>query len=610
MLDTSFGGHIDDFFIGFRQTDHPLCSSDWSICGLIVQNGPSVTIYAQLLKLILSRCFARMNMDPSSLLATVHNNLLAVARSATLFDVAAVIVAVCALHGTLRAARRSLKTTKLRGPPRSNIVFGADKQIFELPDPGAIYETWENEYGVVYEVPTTLGGKKIVLCDPRALAHYYARETWTYVLTSMVRSYFQLNYGRGILWSQGEDHKRQRKSLTPAFSQDAIRNLTPIFYYTAHKAKSAWEAMIDASGGGSTIIEVQNWMNHISLDTIGLAGFSHDFGSLDGKQTSITEIFGSPKLSAVNVSLFLLSQVFPLLSSVPTPRTKGLREMQRTIEDIAMKLLARTKKEKEEGAFDGKEEKSIIGVLLKASDSDAALHVTLEEVLAQMRVLLVAGYETTSTTMTWALLELARNPDIQRKLRQELLAFGEEPTYDQQQSSLPYLDAVVHEILRIHAPVTDLVRVAVEDDVIPLSEPVVTSSGEVVNSISVARGTQIGIPISCINRSTRMWGADAKVFRPERWLEEDGIPKKAQDIQAYRHLLTFVDGPRTCLGKSFGLAEFKAVMSVLVRNFVFEMKDGPETQVEVDRGLLLLTRPRIVGEQGTNVPLRVRRYEG
>lgn len=396
----------------------------------------------------------------------------------------------------------------------------------------------------------------------------------------------------------------------PAFTQAAIRNLTPIFYNSAHKAKLAWEVVIDASGGDSTVIEVQNWMNHISLDTIGLAGFSHDFGALDGKPASITEIFdtfGSSNRSAVNVGLLLLSQVFPLFAYVPTSRSKLFRDMQRTMQNISTELLARTRKEKEEGVLDGKEDKSIIGVLVKANDSDSSIHLTHEEVLAQMKVLLVAGYETTSITMTWALLELAGNPDIQNKLRQELLAFGEEPTYDQQQNSLPYLDAVVHETLRVHPPVTDFVRVATEDDIIPLSEPVVTQSGEVVNSISVARGTRLGISIPSVNRSTEIWGEDAKVFRPERWLEEDGIPRKAQDIQAYRHLLTFVDGPRTCLGKGFAVAEFKAVMSVLVKSFVFEMRDGPDTQVEIGRGLL--PRPKIVGEEGTNVPLRVRRYE-
>lgn len=548
----------------------------------------------------------------SPLLTTILDNLRAITRSATPLDAATAIVVVWALRMALRVARRSFKTTKLCGPPRTDFIFGAAKQILESPDPGAMFEAWAKEYGVAYEVPMTLGGKQIVLTDSRALAHYYAKETWVYVQTNSTRSFLQRNFGRGIVWSEGEAHRRQRKLLAPSFSPEATRNLTSIFYGSAHKVKSAWEAEIDANPGGSPVIEVQEWMNHISLDSIGLAGFSHDFGSLDGKPASITKVldtFGSSsERPALTVRLLLLARVFPLLPYATKSRTRLFREMQIIMEDISSEWLARTRKEKEEGVLDVKEEKSVIGVLANASDSDSALHMTHEEVFAQMKSILIAGYESTSITMTWALLELARNPDIQSKLRQELLAFSEEPTYDQQQHSLPYLDAVLHETLRVHPAVTDLTRVAVEDDIIPLSEPVVTQSGESVNSISVARGTLIGIPISCINRSTEIWGADAKVFRPERWLEEGGIPRKAQDIQAYRHLLTFVDGPRTCLGKGFAMAEFKAVMSVLVKNFVFEMRDGPNTRVEFGRGML--PRPRIVGEEGTDVPLRVRRNEG
>lgn len=98
---------------------------------------------------------------------------------------------------------------------------------------------------------------------------------------------------------------------------------------------------------------------------------------------------------------------------------------------------------------------------------------------------------------------------------------------------------------------------ATEDDVIPLSDPIYTRSGDLVDRIAVARGTQIGIPAGCINRSDAIWGADAKVFLPERWLEEGGIPNAAQEVQGYRHLLTFVDGPRSCLGKGFAVTEFK-----------------------------------------------------
>ncbi|KAF9233341.1 cytochrome P450, partial [Melanogaster broomeanus] len=145
----------------------------------------------------------------------------------------------------------------------------------------------------------------------------------------------------------------------------------------------------------------------------------------------------------------------------------------------------------------------------------------------------------------------------QTRLREELLAFGGDPTYDQLSNNLLYLDAVVHETLRMYPPVREFTRVVPEDDVIPVSQPIRTKSGEEVNNISIAKGTVITVNISYINRSSAIWGLDAKTWRPERWLEEDGIPKKAQEVQGHRHLLTFVDGPRTCLGKGFAVAEFK-----------------------------------------------------
>jgi len=100
---------------------------------------------------------------------------------------------------------------------------------------------------------------------------------------------------------------------------------------------------------------------------------------------------------------------------------------------------------------------------------------------------------------------------------------------------------------------------AAADDAIPLSEPVRTASGKMVDSISVAKGTFIRIPAGAINRSLAIWGPDAKEFKPDRWLAEEGITGKAKEVQGHRHLLTFIDGPRTCLGKDFAIAEFKVI---------------------------------------------------
>ena len=84
-----------------------------------------------------------------------------------------------------------------------------------------------------------------------------------------------------------------------------------------------------------------------------------------------------------------------------------------------------------------------------------------------------------------------------------------------------------------------------------------TADGQMVSSITVPKGSIVLVPAHAMNRSTKFWGADAKEFKPERWLAPDGIPKAAQEIQGHRHLLTFADGSRICLGRHFALAEFK-----------------------------------------------------
>lgn len=149
---------------------------------------------------------------------------------------------------------------------------------------------------------------------------------------------------------------------------------------------------------------------HGRLDSIGLAGFSHDFGALEGKHSSVNDVFGtfsaSPRSSALNKGLFLLAEFFPFLIRMPTPRNRLSKKLGDTIEDISNVLLARTRKEMEMGAAKGKEEKSIIGLLstsrilisdttytlfylqrkktVKGANGESTFHATKEEMMAQV----------------------------------------------------------------------------------------------------------------------------------------------------------------------------------------------------------------------------------
>ena len=106
-------------------------------------------------------------------------------------------------------------------------------------------------------------------------------------------------------------------------------------------------------------------MNHVSLDSVGIAGFSHDFGSLHGSHSDVAEIFdafGTLPTSALNIIIFLLGSVFPFLSWIPTERKKLTDRLKVSMHQISEILLDRSRKEKLAGTVGGTE-RSIIGQL-------------------------------------------------------------------------------------------------------------------------------------------------------------------------------------------------------------------------------------------------------
>ena len=103
------------------------------------------------------------------------------------FDAAVASTAVWTLLRWLHTSRQQLRTTQLRGPPSESFLYGVGKRILDAENSGAIYEAWAQEYGPVYAIPSTLGSKKIVLNDPKAIAHFYAKDTWTYIQTRAFR---------------------------------------------------------------------------------------------------------------------------------------------------------------------------------------------------------------------------------------------------------------------------------------------------------------------------------------------------------------------------------------------------------------------------------------
>lgn len=174
----------------------------------------------------------------------------------------------------------------------------------------------------------------------------------------------------------------------------------------------------------------------------------------------------------------------------------------------------------------------------------------------------MAGHETTSTATAWALFALTQSPESQTKLRNELLSVSTDNPSMDELNDIPYLDAVVRETLRLHAPVPSTLRVAVKDDILPLGHPVQTTNGELIDCIRmhtddsrgrlffsfsfsrIRKGQMLFVPILAANRTQELWGPDAKEFRPERWLGSSPPEVVSTIPGVWGNLLTFLGGPR------------------------------------------------------------------
>jgi len=217
--------------------------------------------------------------------------------------------------------------------------------------------------------------------------------------------------------------------------------------------------------------------------------------------------------------------------------------------------------------------KDIISLLVQAnatvSEED---QLSEEEVLAQITVLIFAATDTTSNALSRILHLLSLHPGAQDRLREELKEACEdndELTHDQL-ISLPYLEAVCRETLRLYPPVAGVLRTTRSDVILPLSTPIHDANGRSIHEIFIPDDTNVFLHIYNLNRDPSIWGDDAMEWKPERWLAPLPQSVAEANIQGvYANTMTFIGGSRSCIGFKFSQLEMKVVLSQIIPAFRF-----------------------------------------
>ncbi|TDL17780.1 cytochrome P450 [Rickenella mellea] len=482
-------------------------------------------------------------------------------------------------------------------PPLPSWLWGHSQKVHNTTA-GDHYGQWLDKYGPTIRVKAPLwAGKLLVTADPAAIHHILTTKCYNYTKSTLTRPFVERIIGRGLIWAEGDVHRLQRKQVVPAFSPEVVNRMEPVVTEVSLKSAAKIGSMVDH---GENIIDMHEMMGKTTLDIFGLVALNHDFNCLEGGGAEIRQKVKKQANDFILPSGFFAVaalRAFPPIAHLPIKSIQEHGSIKKAVTPLALELIQRGKNDDQVSQNKGNDFMSTM--LRNGEMSDQRL-------IDNVVTFIVAGYDSTSGSITWGLYSLARNQRAQDRLRQELLALGHEPTLKDltTMEQLPYFDAVCKETLRMY-PVTDPERVAHEDDVIPLRFPIVTPEGEQISAIPIKKGDTIVLPIICSNRLNAVWG-DGDVWRPERWLGE--LPPKDQLVQGWANLLTFSEGPRNCIGFRLAILELKIIIATLIRRFVFTL---PSDDFEVQGRYFATLLPIVKGQEskGAYMPLKVTPFE-
>ncbi|KAK0442017.1 cytochrome P450 [Desarmillaria tabescens] len=472
------------------------------------------------------------------------------------------------------------------GPESKSFLYGNITELLQV-QAGEVDFKWQRMYGDVVRVRAPFGEDRLLISDPKAIQYVYHTASYAFPKPQSRRQISGLMFGRGLTFLVGEDHVRQRRVMNPAFGFPEAKSYIPIFSSCAEKMVQKWIDLITDDNGQSTVIEVTNWLSRATLDAIGEAAFDYQFNALDEPNSPLVkaysnvffDVFGIPSNFGVlymTIMDHLPSAVVSfILKHFPAGRMAHAAKTKELSTELSKQLIA----EKSRDALSGGGSRDLMSLLIKAhKSSDPKAQLKLDELLAEDK--LRAEIHSAETRL-----------HERGETRFGLTDFD----------AMPYMLAVLKETLRFHPVAYNIFRVAGQDDVLPLSSPITTTSGKVLHELPIPKGVQIMSSVAACNRNKEVFGEDAHIFNPDRWLRES--PKQKVALGVYAGLFTFSGGPRSCIGWRFAVMELQAVIVAIMSKFEFAFVEGhgperirrescfamtPTVEGEVEKGSKLL----------------------
>jgi cytochrome P450 len=427
--------------------------------------------------------------------------------------------------------------------PKGLPILGAALDLRD--DPLNSMRRMAREYGDIVRFHV-MNRERILLNHPDLIHQVLVIQHAKFHKSELTRRITARMLGQGLLISEGDFWRRQRRLAQPAFHRARVND------YAATMLDLAEAHIRDWHDG-----DQRNMAEEMMALTLGIA-----VRTLFGSELPVDAAdVGRAMTFLMRYSLRRQRSPVRIPENWPTPKNRRANRELAFVDSLVYRIIS-----DRQGSGNGNHN-DLLALLMSAMDEDGS-QMTRQQLHDEAMTLFIAGHETTAQMLSWTWYALSENPAAEARLYKELRsALNGNPPSPADFARLPYLQAVMKEVLRLYPPAYIMARENIE----PCQ----------LGGYEFASGTTILVSQWVTHRDPRFFD-DPDAFRPERWLDglEDRLPPCAY--------FPFGAGPRRCIGEGFALLEAATVIATIAQRFSFRLLPGHPVVPEP----LVTLRPR------------------
>jgi cytochrome P450 len=440
----------------------------------------------------------------------------------------------------------------LRPPgPKPHFLIG--NMPLASRDPLAVFSRWAREYGDIFHYHA--GWMHVYFLNhPDLIEFVLVRNHQNFLKDRVIRN-SRWFFGDGLLTSEGEHWKRQRRLSQPAFHRERIAFYASVMTDYTEQMLSNWH--------DGTVIDVHQEMMRLTLRVVVRALFN-----VEAEETE--DISGSLNV-LMRDSTGARMLLPPFFRQLPLPGMFEFRSAVNQLNDTVYRIISLRRR-------NGHHSGDLLSMLMEARDEDGS-QMNDKQLRDEVMTFLLAGHETTALALSWAWHLLGHDPQAERQLQQELdrVLGGRTPNISDL-SSLTYTDSVIKESMRLYPPAWSLARTVVKDFEL--------------DGYCIPRGANVVMSQWLMHRDPRFF-SDPERFDPDRWGTEDShnLPRFAY--------FPFGGGPRQCIGASFSMMEAVLLLATIAMRFQLCPVEGrpvvpvPSLTLRPKEGIYMALRKKI-----------------